>query len=374
MQDDKGFPVPPKPEKGSEGTPNEPEQKSEIDPEVEQSKIKVDVPDKLNQPLEVEEMSESQELKERREQMRSKLTESVLISDGKGDDAGLLEETSSGGLSEILADANLSPRHLRFCCGGILIFALLVGITFGAVTLVKRIGDAEPKPQKDNEVIDEIPDDEIDIEDKLLDDHLDGSIEGGLFVGMDIGELDVATIAGEIIGTQSTSAQGYTKYVLDFKEMFELYKVDVPQLLDQSRDRTKTLDEYLNQIKFSSFLAKENLKDLQDEDDAIIRRFEAVDSAKQDSEDEFFTRLNQLDAFGSQSFLNAFIDQSKLSVELKAEHQARLKLMTFYRDIIPELDRKAKAIELNREALIKGIKVVDVDGTDIDLIIDESEL
>ena len=79
--------------------------------------------------FEVEDMPESNELQERRRKTKSRLQE-LSNTEGENPDAeeGAFEEES--GLMDLLREANLSTRHLKFCCSGVLLVAVLIGLFF----------------------------------------------------------------------------------------------------------------------------------------------------------------------------------------------------------------------------------------------------
>jgi hypothetical protein len=110
--------------KPAEGVNPEEEAKNEV---VEPPLPAMEIP-QLDQPIEVAEMSESQELQRRRQSMRNKLEESSVMQASEDvPDEELFD--SDGGLMDMLREANLKPKHLRFCCGGVLV---LLVIPFGA--------------------------------------------------------------------------------------------------------------------------------------------------------------------------------------------------------------------------------------------------
>ena len=61
-------------------------------------------------------------------------------------------------------------------------------------------------------------------------------------------------------------------------------------------------------------------------------------------------------------------------VNIRAQYLARLKLVEYYELVLTSMERRINDIDLNEEALIKGIQVVEIAGSDLDLIIQEDEL
>jgi len=325
----------------------------------------------LDQPIEVAEMSESQELQRRRQSMRNKLEESsVMQAADDSSEEGLFD--SDGGLMDMLKEANLGPKHLRFCCGGVLVLLILPFGAFKAwqwwqarpdVVEVTTPAVVEQPVQTDEPevVVNTVPP--------------DVSLQAAFIVGDANTELDIATQVGGSLGVPGeVGTEEFSGLIQEFKASFELMKVDVIALLDQAKDREAALNDYEEELGFRLFQAKENLTTLGEQMDDLQAKISALEPQKAESEDEFFTDLTDLDSFGTVASLDTFIGHSQQLVEFKADLQARAKLASFYQDLIPVMELRAKDIDLNREALVKGIQVVDIQGSDIELIIDESAL
>ncbi len=345
--------------------PPEPEVKVPPKEEVKPDANVVDSVDtvvkQLDGPLEVEEMNESKELRERRESMRKRVQESVVNATDEPKEALL---TAQGdGFSDLLKEANLSPRHIRFCCSAILGVAVLAGLILLLVNFIQnrpvRIPDPIEEPTQ---------------EDPAYEDAEDSSVLSSFLVGSDKGELDVATIINEEIGTEPEITLGFAGYLTDFKRMYETMQVNVPQLLDQSRDRTSTLDGYIQQLKIYIFMAEQNLQEMGAEDARLVDEYNAIEREKNQAEAQFFATIQELDAARTDSALRVFTQHAQALVAVRAQHQAYQKLIGYTQNLLPAMELRLQALELNREPLIKGVQVVHIDGVDLDLIIDENDL
>lgn len=69
--------------------------------------------------------------------------------------------------------------------------------------------------------------------------------------------------------------------------------------------------------------------------------------------------------------LNDFVDVSQEQVEIKAQYQSRQKLYELIYNALLYLNARIEDVTLNKEALVKGVQVVDVRGSDLELIFDE---
>jgi hypothetical protein len=320
--------------------------------------------DRLAQPgaLEVEEMPESGELEERRKRMRGLIQESTDVSDAEG--GGLVGDPfeSGGGFMDLLREANLSPRHLRFCCGGVFLLIFLLLIIFGAFRLAGWIQDRPVRLT------------EPEVEEELTFSITDPSIDAAVLVGTDEADLDDGVNTSQIIGEQFLAHSTYSRHVAEFADMYESMRVDVNELLDLSRDRQRTYNEYHAELDAHFFTGRRNKEALESEITRIQTQFASSEASKEALELEFFERLNQLDSFGSVVSLNAFITEAEVVVRLRAESQAREKLLALYDELLPLMEARLRDLGFNEEALVKGIRIIDVEGSDIDLILEDESL
>jgi hypothetical protein len=333
--------------------------------------------DKLGD-LEVQRVDASDELERIRNQSASKVQDQTGIEGGNSAETAFGDDGS--GLMDLLKEANLSPRHLRFCCGGIVLVLVLIGFIIGGMRFVAWMGDRPEQPKEVLEVV-ETPEVEVDpengstyieIEDEIK--YTDGTIYAGLLLGQEITEEDPAVEAGEILGEELVSQDSLALSITAFAELFDALQVDVNHLLDQSRDREDTLEDYLNELKYLSHNGEEELDDLRTITNNLSRQFTEIEEEKDLFEIRFFDNLSKLDAYGTTSALNEFVIRGEEVVNIRAQYLARLKLIEYYELVLTSLDRRITDIELNEEALVKGIQVVEIEGSDINLIIQEDEL
>jgi hypothetical protein len=357
--------------------------------------------DKLMQPgaLEVEDMPESSELQERREKTKD-LLQGMVSDDELNEEMTAAFSDDDSGIMDLLSEANLSPRHLKFCCGGVGVLLVLAGIVWGAIRVVPMIGDIdfgdllegdeEPADEQDSGESQE-DDDEDDSDDSdeendsgsgsssfdvsgFVDDNdfLDVTIYSGVLMGEELTGDDGFTSASEDLGGTITD-DALAQMIVDFSGMYELLQVDVQELLDQSGDRQETLDDFLHELRYGLYLGEQNLEQLESESRGLSSRYSDAEADKDVYEEHYFEKIRSLDAYGSVAALNAFVEASQDVVELKAQYQAREKLISYYDDLLVSLEARTADVEANEEALVKGVQVVDISGSDLDLIIDEDE-
>jgi len=205
-------------------------------------------------------------------------------------------------------------------------------------------------------------------------DYADPSVIAGVMVGDEVAEEDEALEAGEGLGEELVSEDELAAMISDFAAMYEAMEVDVVEMLDASRDRQDTLDSYQNELNYLIYVGGQNLDKLVEDSELLAAKFAETEEYKNALEVRFFEKMRELDAYGSTAALDAFIVEAEEIVRLRAEYSARQKLVAYYAAILEQMQLRVTDIELNEEALVKGVQVVDIAGSDIDLIIDESEL
>lgn len=335
--------------------------------------------DKLGE-LQVERVEASDELERIRNQSASELQSQSQVEDEPVIRDAFADDGS--GVMDLLREANLSPKHLRFCCGGIVFVALLIALGFGGVRLVQWWGD-RPVDETPIVVLDETP---IQVDEEPVDDgstfsevddelkYTDGTVYSALLLGEYEPQEDPAVDAGELLGEELVSSDSLATSITLFAELFEALQVDVPALLDQSTDRRDTLGDYTNQLKYLSSRGQTELEDLRSYTDNLADQFSETEDEKDLFEARFFEDLSNLDAYGATANLNEFVVRGEEIVAIRAQYLARLKLIEYYELVLDAMERRITDIEVNEEAIVKGIQVVEIQGSNIDLIIQEDEL
>ncbi len=332
-------------------------------PEAEEIALDLDIPkpDILKNPLEVEEMPESGELHKRRQQMKEKLREFADEVDNK-DGGDAFQDTDTGGFWNIIKESGLSGRHFKFCCGGVAVVALIVGLAFGALKGWGYYQNREPES-----IPVETP---VETPSTLF----DSQIEVGIKIGFEQAEIDSATGVTEYLGSGGDAETRFARMVEDFQEIYNVLQVDVQAMLDQSNDRALSLDRYVAELESYNNTALLNLRQLERENEALVAQFELTDVEKNSFEQDFFNHINELNGNAGAESLQEFIDAAQSAAEIRANYRARARMALYYTAALEKLDLRMKDIAFNKEALVKGVRVVEIAGSDLNLIVDGSEL
>ncbi|MBI5413671.1 hypothetical protein HZA42_04970 [Candidatus Peregrinibacteria bacterium] len=283
-------------------------------------------------------------------------------------DPEMLEEGESFGdkMSEILQELNLGPRHIFYGLGCLAIAGFLI---FGGVSGLKNINlkfwENWTKKTVEQPVK---PANEISKEDT------------GIPQTADVGKISSASLAAvgatgidavNVFGSEFEGATSFPQYILLFSRMQNAYAADVNELLNKSTDRRSRLESHLALLKKLEENGTLTLQKIKSELDTISAEYDAL-SAKQIEQDKtFFEQLKNFNSKNADDTLSDFISTSRKIVTFKARFKALQKIESYYESGLPRLTARIKDIELNKEPLIKGIKVYDVKGSDLNLILSE---
>lgn len=325
--------------------------------------------------------------------------ESVDKGKEEGESDGSLKELAMEGtfterIEQLLHEANLTPRHLKFCCGSLVLVGIII---LGGFFLAPKLlnGEFSLFDSDDLVVIDDVetdedvmPDDTTPPDDvEVVEDTppisegptwVDPSIYGGLLLGDPAAELDDATgvDTGVLVGDEDDTdySSRFQTFVADLEDIYNLYFVDIDALLDESRNRTETLDEHIAQMKEYYNVGVDHFEEIAVMQTELSAEFDENEIEKEIAELQVFADLNEFKGPESEEQLYLFIELKQVSVDLKARFYVLEKLESMYETVLTSVFTRIKDYELNREALIADVQVVDVEGSDIDLILTEFDL
>lgn len=272
----------------------------------------------------------------------------------------LLQEKEGFGAQadEFLAELNLSRKHIFYGLGCIV---LLVVLVWGGL-----VGYRYYKNRKTSEAPPPSPSTEISKE------------QTGIPVSTEVGQPVVVTkeMVGET-GIDSTIAVGQTEiikteiayYIMTFRRLQNAYETNIDNLLNQSTDRRAKLRSHLAILKKLHTDGTQLLEQMKSQIEKIKQDYEPQRQLQETTDLNFFEQLNALNAQTTEDILDKFVEASKQVVALRAKFKALQKVAAFYEEALPKIAARIRDIELNEEALVSGIKVYDVKGSDLKLIV-----
>lgn len=145
--------------------------------------------------------------------------------------------------------------------------------------------------------------------------------------------------------------------------------VDLFQYLNQAVSRADALNEYLNLLNVLLDKTNQRIMDLQYKIDFLVANFRAKEEEIKISEEIFFENLKIFSGPDAEEELGHFIGLQEAQVEIRAKLGAYESLKGYYEFFKPRLENLITAIKANRDPLIAGVKVVEIQSMTLPLII-----
>ncbi len=207
----------------------------------------------------------------------------------------------------------------------------------------------------------------------------DLALDIGLFIGRELGSFsgfqDKSLSIAFLLGTEMKRFQKrFIQQVDILRSMRNMVKTDLKAYLDQSRDRAKSLDDYANAMNDQKSEAVKVLSELESLIALFETEFHNNESTQAEYEQRFFLALQNYRGRESQELLEKFVMFGRDQVEVRAWFYALRSLRDSYKRVLAFMDKKIQDISLNRKALISGVQVVPVEGSDLNLVITPQSL
>ncbi|MFA6528928.1 MAG: hypothetical protein WCT46_05320 [Candidatus Gracilibacteria bacterium] len=288
-------------------------------------------------------------------------------------------DSFSSKIDNVLQDAGLSRKHVYFCFGGVVFlavvfFIIMFGVKFfvGFLNNPDNGNDPIDVPVEDNPI--EVPEDQNpQVEDGKV--WVDPSLYGGILIGTDTAiEGQTGVSEGVDVGQVEEIFSSDFAYQIDFfGKILNLLELDVNAYLNDATDRTVAVDELISQMNDAYDEGSQIVSDLEYQVTELETVYNSNTEQKTLYDEEFFAKIQAAEGNTAVTALDNFIEISKEQVELKANYKGRNKLMDLFVSALPYLEARIDDMTYNREALVQGIQVVDIRGSDLNLIL-EGEL
>lgn len=303
-------------------------------------------------------------------------SEEQVSSDVLHDDLENLEEDSGRrafsweNLRNVLREAGISRRQFFMLSGCAVVFLISLSIfVYFLFQIVDRSTEEEtpatepkveegPRPRKSEDA-------------QVSENWLKTAVElGSLFTPLGK-DFERGLMAGISLGNpvfQFSRDSTVARSIELLQRLNALLEINVTVILDESLNREETLQNYLQELKKIEPTTEEVRVILIDEINGLKSEFETVSGEKNREEDVFFGNVNSLLARESENALESFVELVEKQSAVKAQFNARTKIKSLLDPRIVRLKARIQGIELNYEALVKGIKVIRVENSGIDLI------
>lgn len=343
-----------------------------------------DAPEKPEQEKESEPVAEGEVVEE--ESKKDAPSEEVPTMEEEGQGGAF--DDFKGKVQDALGEANIGKKQVFLFCGGCLFLIVFIALAVWGVGKLVTPGDEKPKekPKQEEPVKEEKKptkkEEESETEKKVEErepvtevDTLSGGILLGQEAGRDELGLDESLVVARLIGEEAKEFHNrFVQQVALLRELKNMLDIDIYKYLDQTRNRRTSLEEYIAKFKGVELDARESLAEINDRLSLLKAAFENAVPRKDEYEARFFEAMRTLAGEESSQWLEEFVTSKRDLDETKARFRATAKLKEYYELVLAKVALRQKAIELNKEALVKGVQIVPIEGSNLDLIISETEM
>jgi hypothetical protein len=197
-----------------------------------------------------------------------------------------------------------------------------------------------------------------------------GVVDVGVIGSEKLEDLDSESIELiNIIGLSEKADSNLSLYINTYREMRSVFNTDLFAYLSVVQDRESAYEEYLLRLKGNYEKSLIAMRDLQVEIDQYKQRLSVLEGDIALIEGQFFGEVEALNASKVSDLLVVFQELGRKEVVLTSELKARQAILDRYNGVESIVADQITAIELNKDAFIKGVQVVDYKNVDLDLII-----
>ena len=299
------------------------------------------------------------------------------------------------GFWEMLEDAGISKRHVFMLFGFLVaIISVVLFFVFGGYRLFTGGGDAVDEQTLDEQtsVDEQVTEDEQSVSKEFYVPSnydqafgLSGVVNSYIF-GLEFSKqkvlpglnLNPVSVGGSMVGVDVSLDVGQGKgavkdvivYYIDLlRKIDNARKLDVYEYLNQYVDRRAALQNYLVQLNTLLMEADASKNTILQELARIDAEYTATADEKDTYEVTFFDAMSGFNGEKAYDYLQLFTEASQKRVKQKADYNALRALNDSLSASISVLSPRIQDISINAEALMKGVKVFEVSGSNIDAII-----
>jgi len=210
----------------------------------------------------------------------------------------------------------------------------------------------------------------------------------GIFLGIQTSNLiykihykyphNIANIKGIKLGIQTSNKfiQNEEKIntyigkdITLLKEIHFAITLNILEYLNNFTNRTKALENNITYLKNLEVIQKDKIDRIQQKIKELEKIIETQNKKTIELENSFFTSIDKLRAKNAENTLQEIIPIIQNKDKSKAYLGALNKINEYHLKFHPILVKRIKALELNREALIKGIRVTEIEDINLGLIL-----
>ncbi len=202
----------------------------------------------------------------------------------------------------------------------------------------------------------------------------------GLEFKSEFEEIEVVPIGhfGSLAGVTSAYIFGFSdeikgerfiQYLDILRRMQNIFQVDVYELMNLSLDRRRAINNHISLMERLLDKAELMVYEIDEKMEALEKEFSVFAENRNFYESSFFDSVESLQGEKSYEELELFIEFSQEASSIKARFNAYQFVRKMLVNSVNALDPRLRDITVNKEALIQGVRVFDVPGSDIEAII-----
>lgn len=174
-------------------------------------------------------------------------------------------------------------------------------------------------------------------------------------------------------GYRGPPSDRFAQYIFVLGAIQSALNTDVLALLDQTGNRSGVLENHIRELDQLLFTAQQMSSFIGQEMATFKGQFDSLKDLKRQAEKDFFLSVDVFEGSSARDDLEGFIKHGQDMVDLKARNLALNKAQTLYKSALRKLDANIRDLKANREALIKGVQVVDIQNSDLNIILQEEQ-
>lgn len=338
---------------------------------------------------EKDEVADASESFEKKDPLTSHPSGSSVVEVSSPSAPMAVESDDDRGFWDMLEEAGVSKKSVVMI---ILVFLGIIGVVFfllfwrfggsdsGTTTSIVEVVDVSES--ENSEVV--IPSDfnQIFALSGLVNSYIFGtefSAARGVLPGL---ALNPVSYGGSTVGVDSAISAGTSEMsgkealvarINLLREIENARKVDLYEYLNKFVDRRQALQDHLEILNGLVLRAESEKTVVSQEMSSINSSYDASSEQKSKYEMSFFESLNSLYGETAYNNLELFIEASQKQIKEKAYYNSLVKINELLNSAISALSPRIRDISVNADALIKGVKVFEVHGSNIDAIIIQNQ-
>ena len=148
------------------------------------------------------------------------------------------------------------------------------------------------------------------------------------------------------------------------QKLIELLSTEVRSMLNRARDRAQALQDYTRSLASYTRTGQVRLRVLQDREEELRDDQRRLQRTVQDLRGDLDDAIRAGDGRGAATLINELVSRQTALAQAETDLVVTSRLVEALSDVLTPLDQRQQAIEANRDALIKGVQVVDIPGVE----------